>query len=329
MLRIGGLHMPLAGYGVLKGRPVETMFEPKGGHLEILIEAKGEKYRIALNVRSMAVPPELRYSIFKNFSHPITGQLGTLEEGVTLKDANNNIGLDYIRGNLLDYRKMNKAQHIDEQDNELADFIQLYIDKAIAQKDAVFYAFGQTWGGEDKEDMYFGFKPGQGIHDIHMNQGNKGKWIDDNGTFQDGGLFINFPRDNKWVAFFFAFQSQSFQTDEEGKPLFSADTSIEQSVVIVSALLNPSSGNPTVGLLNRMDKPISLDGWRLTDAKKSITLSGEIAPGAYRQFSCDRNKLKLSDNGGVLSLINQHGQKIDGVSYSTPDYMTKDVTTVF
>lgn len=321
--------MPLEGYGVLKGRPVETMFEPGGGHLQILIEAKGEKYRIAVNVRSTAVPPELRYSIFNNFSHPLTGQLEALEEGVTLKDANNNIGIDYIRGNLLDYRKMKMAQHIDEQDNELADFVKLYIEKAIEQEDAALYAFGQTWAGEDKEDMYFGFKPGQGIHDIHMNQGNEGRWINDNGTFQDGGLFINFPRDNKWVAFFFAFQSQSFQTDEEGKPLFVADSSIEQSVVIVSALLNPSSGNPTVGLLNRMDKPISLDGWSLTDAKRSIILDGEIASGAYRQFSCDKNKLKLSDKGGVLSLVNRHGQKIDGVCYSTPDYMTKDVTTVF
>lgn len=321
--------MPLAGYGVLKGRPVKTMFEPGGGHLQILIEANGEKYRIAVNVRSMAVPPELRYSIFNNFSHPFTRRLKTLEEGVTLKNADNHIGLDYIRGNLLDYRKMNMAPHIDEQDNELADFIQLYIEKAIARKDAVLYAFGQTWAGESEKDTYFHFTPGQGIHDIHMNQGNEGKWIDDNGTFQDGGLFIHFPKDNKWVAFFFAFQSQSFQTDEEGKPLFVADPSIEKSVVIVSALLNPSSGNPTVGLLNRMDKPISLNGWRLTDAEGSIILHGEIAAGAYRRFRCDKNAIGLSDTGGVLSLVNRHGQKIDGVSYSTPDYMTKDVTTVF
>lgn len=322
--------MSLKGYGVLKGRPVKTMPEPKGGHLEILIEAKGEKYRIALNVRSMAVPPELRYSILKDFSHPIINKLGTLEEGFTLTDDNKYIGLDYIRGNLFDYRKMNKAPHIDEQDNELADFLQLYIDKAAAQKDAVLYAFGQTWGKEDKPDMYFGFSPGQGIHDIHMNQGNKGRWDNDNGTFQDGGLFIYFPKDNKWVAFFFAFQSQSFHTnDDDGSALEVVDLSIEQSVVIVSALLNPSSGNPTVGLLNRMDKPISLDGWRLTDAKNSVILDGEIASGAYRLFSCDKNKLKFSDNGGVLSLVNQHGQKIDGVCYSTPDYIIKDITTVF
>ena len=321
--------MPLAGYGVLKGRPVETMFEEKGGHLQILIEAKGEKYRIALNVRSTALPPELKYSIFKNFSHPITSLLGTLEEGITLKDTDSNIGLDYIRGNLLDYRKMVKAHHIDEKDNELADFIQLYIEKAIIQKDAMIYAFGQTWGGQDKADIYFGFKPGQGIHDIHMNQGNNGKWIDDNGSFQDGGLLINFPKDNKWVAFFFAFQSQSFQTDEEGKPLFHADTSVEQNVVIVSALLNPSVGAPIVGLLNRMDKPIDLGGWTLTDAKNSISLSGKIAPGAYLQVPCEGNGLKFSDNGGILSLMNQYGQKIGGVCYSTPEYMIQDVTTVF
>ena len=77
--------MPLKGYGVLKGRPIDTMFEKRGGHLEILVEANGEKYRIATNVRSMAMPPELKYSIFKDFHHPIINELVTLEEGVTLK----------------------------------------------------------------------------------------------------------------------------------------------------------------------------------------------------------------------------------------------------
>ena len=48
-----------------------------------------------------------------------------------------------------------------------------------------------------------------------MNQGNDGKYKKDNGVFQDGALIIAYPSD-KWIAFFFAFQSQSFDTDDKG-----------------------------------------------------------------------------------------------------------------
>jgi uncharacterized protein YukJ len=67
----------------------------------------------------------------------------------------------------------------------------------------------------DADDDHF--TPGNGIHDIHMNQGNSGKWKRDNGVYQDGAIFIEYPRD-KWRAFFFAFQSQTFDTDNNGNP---------------------------------------------------------------------------------------------------------------
>ena len=50
-----------------------------------------------------------------------------------------------------------------------------------------------------------------------MNQGNSGKYKKDNGIYQDGCLIVAYP-DAKWSAFFFAFQSQSFDTDDHGNP---------------------------------------------------------------------------------------------------------------
>jgi uncharacterized protein YukJ len=50
-----------------------------------------------------------------------------------------------------------------------------------------------------------------------MNQGNGGKYKKDNGTYQDGGLVFQYPN-GKWQAFFFAFQSQTFDTDDKGNP---------------------------------------------------------------------------------------------------------------
>jgi uncharacterized protein YukJ len=50
-----------------------------------------------------------------------------------------------------------------------------------------------------------------------MNQGNSGQYARDNGVFQDGALYFEYPGD-KWRAFFFAFQSQTFDTDDRGNP---------------------------------------------------------------------------------------------------------------
>lgn len=55
-----------------------------------------------------------------------------------------------------------------------------------------------------------------GVHDIHMNQGNEVQYESEDGVYQDGAFFIHYPAQNKWIAMFFEFQSQSFNTDEDG-----------------------------------------------------------------------------------------------------------------
>ena len=42
-------------------------------------------------------------------------------------------------------------------------------------------------------DRYFGFLPGNGVHDIHMNQGNAGRFIEQDGVWQDGSLLFHYP----------------------------------------------------------------------------------------------------------------------------------------
>jgi uncharacterized protein YukJ len=86
---------------------------------------------------------------------------------------------------------------------------------AIADPDALIYAFGDRWGPENGQaDQYFHFEPGNGIHNIHMNQGNDPGHADEDGVWQDGALFFSFPAQNNWVAIFLKFQSQSWTTDD-------------------------------------------------------------------------------------------------------------------
>ena len=72
------------------------------------------------------------------------------------------------------------------------------------------YFFGETFGSPS------------GIHDIHMNQGSRGRFSSSNGVGTDGAMFVRIPRSGsspQWFAFFSAFQSQAWDThDETGHP---------------------------------------------------------------------------------------------------------------
>ncbi len=99
---------------------------------------------------------------------------------------------------------------------------------------ATVYAYGEKFKTEDKVDKYFGFSPGRGIHDIHMNQGNSRDFRKDDGVWQDGGVLIHFEKENRWVGIFLAFQSQSWCTDDQGhatKPVSVCNHTNRKSVI--------------------------------------------------------------------------------------------------
>jgi uncharacterized protein YukJ len=101
-------------------------------------------------------------------------------------------------------------------DNDLADKLDHFVARAAADPAARVYAFGQRWGPEQgTPDKVFGFAPGNGIHDIHMNQGNSQQFRRDDGVWQDGGLLLHYPAQEQWVAIFLAFQSQAWHTDHQ------------------------------------------------------------------------------------------------------------------
>jgi uncharacterized protein YukJ len=84
------------------------------------------------------------------------------------------------------------------------------VNAAIQDDQGVIYAFGSYFKDPDGTT---------GSHDIHMNQGNP---LDshggDNGVAQDGALFLNLPSTGEWIAVFLAFQTQTWDTDDNGNP---------------------------------------------------------------------------------------------------------------
>jgi uncharacterized protein YukJ len=213
--------MPVNNYGVLKGLPINTLLGSNDSpHFQILIkDNSGNSYRIAVNIKSQGAPSDVLYYVSDQINPKETIQLLQLSSGFTPIHHNQPpIGLDFIRRKWFDPAQMVPLPpEVQGPNNDLNDKIQYYIHKAI-EAQATIYAFGDKWGPEKNlKDRYFGFLPGEGIHDIHMNQGNSGRWEKDNGIYQDGGILIQLQ--DKWVGIFLAFQSQSWCTDDHGDPL--------------------------------------------------------------------------------------------------------------
>ncbi|EEM80937.1 YukJ family protein [Bacillus thuringiensis] len=214
--------MPVENYGVLKGIVMDSKEERDNNtpHYQIHIEGEeGVNYRVAVNVMSSSAQSEVLYLADDNFNAEAITILPTMDNGYTpIDNDNQEIALDYIRSNLFDPKLMKALPHDRTgPDNDLNDFMHKYIKKAKAEK-ATVYVYGSKFGPENNRDRVFNFRPTNGMHNVHMNQGNDkhGRWGRDNGVLHDGGILIQF--ENNWVAIFLAFLSQSWCTDEDGHP---------------------------------------------------------------------------------------------------------------
>lgn len=340
--------MPLKSYGVLKGKAVAAKREDNDPtpHYQVHIIAKTVNYRIAVNVKSQESPSELLYLVNDDFRHPLTAALSPLAMGFTpLPGKPGGAALDFIRGNLfkrLDMRLLPAS--LPGPDNDLSDRIEHYVKRAMQESDATVYAFGERWPTEPgKPDKIFGFKPGNGVHDIHMNQGNVARFAGDDGVWQDGALLINFPATKQWVAVFLAFQSQAWHTDDQtghrlpempepGPAPQPGPGEPDHVVRIVGALVNPVGPAPeheTVTLLNASPEPMDLAGWRIADKlKNKCPLGGTIGPGETLRIQLPPT-VQLGNNGGIITLLDGRGLKVDGVSYTAEQARKEGWTLVF
>ncbi|MGH3695302.1 MAG: DUF2278 family protein [Pseudonocardiaceae bacterium] len=339
--------MPLANYGVLAGRVLDRRIE--GGadspHFQIRVRGGDTEFRVAVNVLSQQSPPELLYVADEAFAHPQVKTLPDLPDGFTaLPSRPGGLALDYIRGNLFDRQAMRPLPaSAPGPDNDLADKLDHYVSRAANDPDARLYAFGQRWGPErNLPDKIFGFSPGNGVHDIHMNQGNSSRFRRDDGVWQDGGLLLHYPGSDQWVAIFLAFQSQSWHTDDQtGHTIPDLPTpgpepgpaEPDHLVRILAALVNsvgPAPERETVTLLNTSPQDLDLAGWALLDRQEQrMTLDSMILAAGDTVRIPVRAPIQLGNNGGLLTLLNPAGLKVDGVAYTAEQADQEGWTVVF
>jgi uncharacterized protein YukJ len=197
-------------YSVLKGNPQPGQVTGSHPHFGIPVQTGSGTFTVDVNVQSFD-GSEVLYAIIQNFTPPHAAALLALPNGVTsLSCQPGAFARDYVR------ESINGAQMISRDAMTLlpiGDDIQDQVatNQAIQDENSALYAFGSSNADADGSS---------GTHNIHMNQGNPlNSHGQDNGIWQDGALFLYLPSQNQWIAVFLAFQTETWQTDDQGNPL--------------------------------------------------------------------------------------------------------------
>lgn len=220
--------MAIANYSVLKGVPTAgKVVTGASRHYQITIDAAAAgTFTVAVNIESVD-GSEVLYAIEQSFTPPDAAGLDALAAGVTgLSSMAGGLALDYVREQIAGKPMITRAAMTllpeavhgavrgaaEEREmmasRALENAVVALLDAAIAAGDATVCAFGSAFADSGAID---------GIHDIHMNQGNPvNNHGDDNGVWQDGALFLEMG--GVWTAVFLAFQTESWVTDAMGDP---------------------------------------------------------------------------------------------------------------
>jgi uncharacterized protein YukJ len=175
-----------------------------------------ETWDSAINVGTDDSDDLLRYKLAFDFHHSIVDTLSAADYGFTnLTDKLALPSLDFLRSDIL--AETGPWRDSDVMDGSLnsapVDKLKALLDKAHSL-DLDVYIFGREYNTND------------GIHDVHMNQGSTGSFIntgagdrgDHNRTWEDGAVFVDLG-EGKWAAYFTAFTQQMVPTDQLGNPV--------------------------------------------------------------------------------------------------------------
>jgi uncharacterized protein YukJ len=219
--------MPITNYSVLAGDPASgKVVTGSSTHYQITMNGAGGPFIESVD------GSEVLYAIKEDFTPPDPDALTALSLGMhALTSVPGGLALDFVRSEIDGEPMITKAEMTllpklqakgakpatpeaamiqKARAGALRNAVTTLLDMTVADKYGVIYAFGSAYADSGRVD---------GIHDIHMNQGNPlNNHGGDNGIWQDGALFIHLPAKQTWTAVFIAFQTQSWQTDDVGNP---------------------------------------------------------------------------------------------------------------
>lgn len=230
--------MSIANYSVVKGHPTAgVVVSGASAHYKITVnalDASGQPFTVAVNIESVD-GSEVLYAVKTAFEPPNATALSGLPPGITpLASKPGGLALDFVREVIAGQPMITRAEMAllpistgtalfmsegltldmsakEMRTHALENAVVTLLDQAVKDPDSVLYAFGSAYSDSGVVD---------GIHDIHMNQGNPpNNHSSQNGVWQDGAVFVNSPSQGTWTALFIAFQTQSWTTDASGNPV--------------------------------------------------------------------------------------------------------------
>jgi uncharacterized protein YukJ len=344
----------LSDYGVLAGKVdiFKREDDRDSPHLQIrVIDRNNEVWRIPVNVLSADNSFLIFHRVDPLVSHPVLASLDQLPPGFNelvpgqRKAAN---ALDFFQSPLFDWPTgIAVAPSKPGENNDLQDSLITDLKNLKAQNGDIF-VFGVKFPKPGQppnprpSDREFGTK--QGMHDIHMNQGNPpGRFEKDNGTFQDGGLILKFA--NRYVGLFLRFQTQWLPTDDRtgnrlpqaklippggsltdipGTDILDNEIPVmNPGIYIERALVNPIGADPgkeIVVIGNASTADVNISDWQIVDPQDGAEiLTGSLPAGESRRIILTGKTAKLGNKGGTIRLKDATGQQIHAVSYAKAD----------
>lgn len=169
----------------------------------------------AINVGTNDSDDLLKYKFIFDFHHPIITTLKAARSGFSdLTEAEQLPALDFLRSDVLSETGTWRNSDIMDGSNQVEPVASLLrlLSKARAGNFDV-YVFGRK------------YTDGFGIHDVHMNQGSQGSFLnngvddhnDHNDIWQDGAVIVD-TQQPELAAYFTVFTQQLVPTDKLGNP---------------------------------------------------------------------------------------------------------------
>ena len=209
-------------YGLVKARATSNgWLKPKPApnevqyHEHFSVEVDGAKWDIAVNVGTTDSDDLLRFRLIYDIHGAVAQALEAAPAGKTdLTGTQGPPALDYASGGLLD--GTGPWRDSDPMDGSE------YPEPAASLRRLIDDAFKNQW---DVVVLGRFYPEGFGMHDVHMNQGSRGRFFhrpgddrnDHNDRWQDGALFAKRGALG-WAAYFAMFMKQSLDNDALGNP---------------------------------------------------------------------------------------------------------------
>lgn len=344
-------------YSCLKGKIDRFKPAPSGNpHLWMLVDAGGDSFFATVNVQSSkgipgspAAETYLNFFVDEDFRHPIVDRLRLLGPGLAQLERSYAAGaLDYIKGNLFDPRKMRVLPSQSAGGDDLVHRLQAVFGLARDQNEDIVIVGSQFRTSHRQTDAVFGETPEFGVDNTHMAQGDPPEIdarLHENGSWHDGAIFLISATTDRVTAIFLAFQTQAWQTDAQGQALDGATgfeaprydfaggglgnlVSASAPLAELTSLNRLPDGTGRLVVANMASGPLDVSGWSVTTPNASLDLPATvIEPGQPLSIALTNDL--IDDAGGILSLLDARGLKVDGVAYlggSTAGWSTSFAT---